>query len=171
MTIITVSATDAADAAESLLQANAERLVQREVIVCLSHMVSTLAGGYGELSRGDLCGLAEQASDLCLPIADFEEAATQAGWTLHGSVWIHDDFEDAETSPENACHASNVEPYDREVYEHWAVSTWLAEKLAAKGERVDTDFSNLNVWARTTTGQAISMDSVIRAIAAEMHSA
>ena len=54
-----------------------------------------------------------------------------------------------------------------EVFEHWAVSTWLAEKLEAKGEKVDRDFAGLNVWARTTTGQAIALDSVIEAIVSE----
>src|SRR5258707_13415197 len=51
---------------------------------------------------------------------------------------------------------------DWEVYEHWAVSPWLASKLAAQGEKVNMDFANLNVWARTTTGQQISGDSVIQ---------
>lgn len=55
-------------------------------------------------------------------------------------------------------------------YAHWAVSTWLAEKLQAQGERVDTDFAGLNIWARTTTGQAISMDGCIKRIYAEMTS-
>ena len=32
---------------------------------------------------------------------------------------------------------------------------------------MDTDFAGLNVWARTTTGQAISIDAVIEAIAKE----
>ena len=54
-----------------------------------------------------------------------------------------------------------------EIYEYWAVSGWLAERLQSKGERVDCDFHGLCVWGRTTTGQAISMDGVIRELVQE----
>ena|SRR5690625_1819413 len=40
----------------------------------------------------------------------------------------------------------------REIFEHWAVTEWLAEKLEAKGERVDRDFEGLCIWGRTTSG-------------------
>lgn len=59
----------------------------------------------------------------------------------------------------------------REVYEHWIVSPWLAEELAKRGERIEMDFFGLAVWGRTTTGQGIAMDSVIREIVSELHSA
>lgn len=51
-----------------------------------------------------------------------------------------------------------------DVYEYWAVSSWLAHKLEVQGEIVENDFYGLCVWGRTTTGQAISMDYVIREI-------
>lgn len=51
-----------------------------------------------------------------------------------------------------------------EIYEYWAVTPWLAEKLANQGERVDQDFYGLCIWGRTCTGQAIYMDSVIHLI-------
>ena len=54
-----------------------------------------------------------------------------------------------------------------EIYEYWSVSDWLAEKLQDKGERVECDFHGLCVWGRTTTGQAISMDCVIRELVQE----
>jgi hypothetical protein len=50
-----------------------------------------------------------------------------------------------------------------EVYEHWVVSNWLADKLRAKGEIVE-DYLGLTIWGRTTTGQRISLDSVIQEI-------
>lgn len=56
----------------------------------------------------------------------------------------------------------------REIFEHWAVSRWLAKKLLARGEAV-LGWEGLNIWGRTTTGQAISMDGVIREIVAELH--
>lgn len=57
---------------------------------------------------------------------------------------------------------------DKEVYEFWAVSEWLAERLIEHGEKVDTDFAALNIWARTTTGQAIHMDYCIKRIFASV---
>lgn len=185
MTIITVSADVAAQAAESLLQANADRLVQRDVQLCLSSMVQTLAlaGNANGAGRG-VCDLIEQAQELCTPGLDYEEPARQAGWTAFGSEWhraatteeIAQWAEDGAAGDtqcadgaEAACDLDGLDPYEWEVFEHWAVSTWLAEKLQEAGERVDTDFAGLNVWARTTTGQAISMDGVIRKITAELH--
>ena len=52
-----------------------------------------------------------------------------------------------------------------EIYEYWAVSNWLADKLILKGEHVTKDFYGHCIWGRTTTGQAISMDCVVRTIA------
>lgn len=54
------------------------------------------------------------------------------------------------------------------MFEHWIVSDWLADKLAAQGEKVDKDFAGLTIWARTTTGQAVYCDGVIERIAAEV---
>ena len=47
----------------------------------------------------------------------------------------------------------------------------LARQLSEAGEKVDTDFAGLTVWARTCTGQAICIDSVIEAIAVKANSA
>lgn len=69
---------------------------------------------------------------------------------------------------EDFCDEHEIEPYQWDVFEHWIVSNWLAEKLEAKGEKVDADFAGLTVWARTTTGQSIAMDAVIQAIAADL---
>lgn len=51
-----------------------------------------------------------------------------------------------------------------EIYEYWAVSGWLAQKLQKQGERVDMDFYGLCIWGRTCTGQAILLDAVICSI-------
>ena len=54
----------------------------------------------------------------------------------------------------------NLEPYYREVFEHWTLNDrWAADDLAAQGETV-FEFCNLLIWARTTTGQSISLDGV-----------
>jgi hypothetical protein len=54
-----------------------------------------------------------------------------------------------------------------EAYEHWIVSDWLAERLAEKGE-ITGELLGLTLWGRTTTGQAICLDGVIREIASDM---
>ena len=55
----------------------------------------------------------------------------------------------------------------QEVYEYYAVTPWLAEKLKAQGELV-TEFFNLVIWGRQTTGQLIYMDAVIDDITREL---
>jgi len=85
----------------------------------------------------------------------------------------HDDLErdwplDEACAYEEATNDVGGEPYQREVYEHWIVSDWLADRLAEKGEKIDNDFAGMTVWARTTTGQGIASDSVIEAIHAEL---
>ena len=47
-----------------------------------------------------------------------------------------------------------------EVFEYWVVTPWLGEKLKAHGELV-TEFFNLVIWGRQTTGQLIYADGVI----------
>ena len=55
------------------------------------------------------------------------------------------------------------EDYPNEALEHWLVSDWLASRLREEGEMV-IDFLDLTIWGRTTSGQAICMDSVIEDI-------
>ena len=50
-----------------------------------------------------------------------------------------------------------------EIYEYWAVTEWLAEKLKEKGEVV-FELWDFHVWGRQTTGQAIKLDPVIQEI-------
>lgn len=155
----------------------AEQIVNREVYYCASYLVSTLAAGYGGVDQGpaDLLDATEQAFKLCSPIDDWEDAAYQAGWTrnAHNGMFVapigsetrvadYDDWQDL-------CKDNNIEPYAREIFEHWIVSDWLADKLEAKGEKVDKDFAGLTIWARTTTGQGIASDSVIEAITADLN--
>ena len=53
--------------------------------------------------------------------------------------------------------------YAEEALEHWLVSDWLANRLREQGEMV-VDFMDLTIWGRTTSGQAIYIDSVIEDI-------
>ena len=56
-----------------------------------------------------------------------------------------------------------IEGEPEEALEHWLVSDWLASRLREEGEMV-IDFLDLTIWGRTTSGQAICMDSVIEDI-------
>lgn len=70
---------------------------------------------------------------------------------------------DTDDAWQNFTNEHDLEPEDIEVYEHWIVSDWLARRLREKGEIVG-EIANLTIWARTTTGQMISMDYVITEI-------
>lgn len=149
-----------------------EDLVRREVHYCVSFLVSTLACATAPGRTGNpLTDLVEQAMDLAAPLDDWEEAATEAGWSGEPGVFKRRDL--AATykadSWRELCELEEIEPYQREVFEHWIVSDWLADKLDAKGEKVDKDFAGLTIWARTTTGQGIACDWVIDAICAELN--
>jgi hypothetical protein len=154
-----------------------QSLVRNEFHCNLSHIVSTLAAGAFSVASGvDLYGLCEQAAELAAPIDDYEEAAFQEGWLPPGApngaptqwsqrnadgFWRYD-------SAEELCAAEEIEPYQRDVFEHWSVSQFMGDDLAAIGEKVDFDFAGHIVWARTTTGQAIHMDSALQKVAANL---
>lgn len=61
----------------------------------------------------------------------------------------------------------DADEYENEVYEHWVVSSWLADKLAERGEAT-REVCGVTIWGRCCTGQAIGMDYVIQQIAAEL---
>lgn len=165
---------------------SAQDIARAEVIYCVSGLVSTLAGASFRFSAHDDARhdqdqrahieLCDQAVELSAPVADYESAARDAGWEempgkpggqhvfrdeTDGQTWCAKDWQDL-------CTDHDIEPYDRDVYEHWIVSDWLADKLEAKGEKVDRDFAGMTIWARTTTGQAIAIDAIIVEIAADL---
>lgn len=180
-------------------------LVRREVIHCVSSLISDLAIGQGSVERGEqtsgLVELCEEASELCNPVENYEDAAFEEGIEvreLDDGTWQYstkadreeaviwspgedeteedrpgawqdlDEADDEESAYRLACEAENVEPHQWEVYEHWIVSDWLARKLRAHGERVG-ECGGLTIWGRTTTGQAIAMDSIIETIWRELN--
>jgi len=162
-----------------------DQMVQREVMVCLSSLVSTLAqAAHVVMSRDQhpsdrsacraLGELTEQAFELACPVLDYEEAARDAGWeefTDEFGAQCWRDKTDRMTwagTAENLCSEMGVDAYEWEVFEHWAVSGWLADKLEEHGEKVDKDFAGMCVWARTCTGQGIASDGVIIRIHAEL---
>lgn len=61
----------------------------------------------------------------------------------------------------------DLESEPQEIYEWWAVSSYLYDKLKEQGEPV-VDAGSCYVWGRTTTGQAILLDGVISRICSDM---
>ena len=68
---------------------------------------------------------------------------------------------------------SSMSKYDEETgepteepLEFWLVSNWLASQLEKHGGCVH-DLGDAMIWGRTTSGQAISQDSIIQDIASQ----
>lgn len=151
--------------------------VSREVIYCVSALVSTLAktaAESGKLADGTYY---DNILEICVQ-DDWESPARENGWEQKEDGQIYKDIEGDSENEESeryaddwrdACEQDNLDPYTVEAYEHWIVSNWLADKLEAKGEMIGRDICGLTIWGRTTTGQAISMDSVIQEIYNDLH--
>ena len=76
------------------------------------------------------------------------------------SALIETGYIDEDTSYDLAC-----DDEENEVLEYWHVTSWLARQLEKEGEKVVLlEDLNLIVWCRTTSGQAISMDSCLETI-------
>lgn len=160
--------------------------VQREVIYCVSMLIHELGKSPGHAD--------DLMEAFCKP--DYEEAAIQwpgTEWRPHFVVqkglgldkryfyWrdkkSDDGFEGPFTTCEDAwqniCETYDIDTseYTREVYEHWLVTDWMADKLEQHGEMVIRDFMGLTIWGRTCTGQAIYMDGVICRIYDELQRA
>jgi hypothetical protein len=130
---------------ESEIQRKSTRLAREEIYLNMSSIIA-------ELLRHDP-ELLEDMSNM------YNHACPQCGEFFEYDVAL-DEYGEVECE---ACKES-VEPElePKEIYEYWAVSSWLARKLAEAGEAVHTDVCGHNIWGRCTTGQAISMDHVIR---------
>lgn len=152
-----------------------DEFVRREVVCCVSSLVSTLAAPWRVDSVNEtLDELHEQAQEIAAPVDDWEEAAIQAGWEIDPAArstgGVRRKLDDGNYTYalgwEDALDGG--EPYQWEVFEHWVITPYFADALERHGEKVDRDFASLTVWARTTTGQAIASDGVVRRIVAEM---
>jgi hypothetical protein len=141
-------------------QRNVSDFVQREVICCLSTMISEMYPLWEHVSsvyQDDLMGAYETEPD-------YEDAARDHNWDEeNGEIFSLDNKDEFANSWEEACDISgiDVDDYRREVFEHWAVTSMLANELEEHGEKVIRDFMGFDIWCRTTTGQAISIDEVI----------
>lgn len=135
-------------------QDKVRQFVSREVYYCASNLVSEL------VQKEDYM---DELLEVCVSY-DYEQAAIDEGFLLDDDgSWIPSDSTDVGfwESAQECCEANDIEPYPVEVFEHWLVSDWLADKLKERGEMVLRDFMGLTIWGRTTTGQSVSIDEVI----------
>ena len=54
-----------------------------------------------------------------------------------------------------------------EVYEYWAIDSWFASMLSERGCQI-YKHGGTTIWGRETTGQAISIDGVVREIVRDL---
>lgn len=64
-------------------------------------------------------------------------------------------------------HDVDTDDYVSEALEHWAVTKWFANRLKQHGQIVG-ELLDFDVWGRCCSGQSISQDGVIAEIASEM---
>ena len=127
---------------ESELQRKAGRLVDSGVYLNISGLVEALltSDTAVQATMEDFENLSAPVCSLCCNPAKDEDAEV--------CKWCGEELE--------------VEYQPQEIYEYWAVASWLAEDLEKAGEPICHDFHGLNVWGRCTTGQAMLLDGVIR---------
>ncbi len=65
------------------------------------------------------------------------------------------------------CEENRIDPDRDEVFEHWIVTDWLADRLEENGHTTG-EVCGMTIWGRGCTGQAIALDHVIQQIACEL---
>ena len=172
----------------------AQRLVDREVLLCVSVLVSDLSvllcnadsGALKQVSTSyeeiiDLSTNSDYLDPVRRHIEDLErtdllELAEDQLDEIPETMSFQDirkalitkveamDMDDLRSYADDL----NVEPDESEVYEYWVVTGWLAAHLRDYGEKVG-DICDLNVWGRTCTGQSMTLDHVIQQIAVDFY--
>lgn len=163
------------------------QMVEREVVYCVSCVVDSIRRASDcwsemEVDEEEMYALSVQDDWETPGIYDiennmerqelidaFEDLDIELDKNDEGDVILTDEelkkFLIAEVSDwHEFCADRNLDPEQREVYEHWIVSRWLANRLEERGEVVNHNFLGLPIWGRCTTGQSISIDSVIEDI-------
>ncbi len=152
-----------------------QEFVSREIIYCLSNLIYTL-NQEGKLDE-EYWNLIESIDwDEAQSAIEQNNCIVQEEADLWGVYDSDTDYYVVDPNHDSKHQAIeeyfndqnwDLHEYNREVYEHWLVSSYLGEKLKEKGETVE-DFYGLTVWGRTTTGMRIAYDSVIKEIHEEL---
>ena len=147
------------------------KLVKNEVQSCLSMLVFELAKKAEHFPdyEDDLAGAFQG-------LPDYEEAARDVGWEQAKSGVFYNNtpsgwVETNETAEnwEELCDDEDIEPFYPDIFEHWAVSEFMARDLEKHGHKIIKDFFGFDyVWCRPTCGQSIASDYVMGKIAEGM---
>lgn len=168
-------------------------LVQREVLLCVSTLIDELRKKEGcidedtlyELYSGPIdYGAAKYELELerdyvfkhfCSSMN--EENSTEDNQYYFGvrnddAVWRIDPIFNSESEAIaewfEVYHGGDLEDFRSEIYEHYVVSSFLANKLEALDETVVRDFYGLTIYCRPCTGQALHCDWAIQTIYNEL---
>lgn len=164
---------------------NIEDFVHNHVHACVSALISENAAHWSEGEYAEELYSILVQDDYCEPVRDWIQSRDADDRADELREWIEaldialpvtddltdvltviDEFMNGSGDPDwrELAEALDIEPHEREAYEHWIVSDYLARQLRDRGEMVTTDLYGLTVWGRCTTGQSISMDGVIEEI-------
>lgn len=133
-----------------------DKLVDREVVACISDMVEHLfsydGGTYGSWDEWNnmYVNRCDECDDY---FTEYDEDEDGNRICPHCGR-VYKDDEEAEEEPQ-------------EIYEYWLVTNWFGEKLRNHGEPVYERWGNW-IWGRCCTGQSIALDYVVAEIAADM---
>ena len=152
------------DEQEIALQRASDRMVREGIIYCVSSLIDTLWRELPDLTDWE----------NFYPMTTFD-ITYRCNYCKHG--WVIEDAENEDevgNCPKCGCEAEpyTFDEHHREVFEYWIVDAWMAEKLKQEGELIVEDFMDGAIgyiWCRTCTGQAISMDYVMRKLAKEYY--
>ena len=154
-----------------------EKLVERDVIYCVSSLVYELT--QKEEYWDDLMPILSQEDyeepvlwyiDNHLSIVEAKDYLINIEGSMPFTGNAKDQLKKWLDDPEKVWEFADefcIDPDQHEALEHWIVTEWFAEKLEEKGEMV-AEFMGMTIWGRGTSGQAIYMDSVIKEIASDM---
>jgi hypothetical protein len=147
------------------------RFVDREVIYCVSNLVY-------ELAKKAECfpDYEDELYGAFQGEPDYEEVLEANGWEQLEDEFGAEFWRDTNDNmtwtgtAEEVCLEFGIDydDYRPEIYEHWIVSNFLADRLEEKGELILRDFFGMTVWGRACSGQAIKLDGVISEICSDM---
>lgn len=94
--------------------------------------------------------LFRKSKELSAPFLDYEAAARAAGWTYSKAdgYWRHPTYTQPYSYAHILCGCEGISPHEIPIIGHYIVTAELADKLSARGERVERDFGGNIVWAR-----------------------
>ncbi|MCH9735567.1 MAG: hypothetical protein K0U78_13610 [Actinomycetia bacterium] len=150
------------------------RLIDREVMTLANELVE-------HLGRDDTAPFFEQLLDLdtTLDLSEPPEGyrvdkQANGCWMFQRvgeeatSGW--EEYDTEEQAVRAAYDDAEEDPIAQEVFQHWLVSDWLAEKLEAIGAPIARDVLGLNIWGRTECGQSLHYDHHLNQVAALIES-